>query len=284
MRAAMSSMGLHLMLLDDARRTRAFGRALREVVRPGDVVADLGAGSGILSLLALRAGAARAYAIEKSPAAALARSLARENGVADRLRVIRGRAKDVRLPERVDVVVTETLGGFVFDEGLLALTADARRRFLRKGGRIIPSRVRVMGAPAQAPPGRRWSYGVRLDAARALTLHVPAICAASEVRGPARVLAETEVGRASLPVEAAGRWSVSRADGVAVWFEANLSPSVRLSSLRGTHWRPCFFPAREPRRRAFRFRLTFRSEQALTWRFDDDPPQDTALADERLLP
>lgn len=271
------------MLLDDARRTRAFGAALREVVRPGDVVADLGAGTGILSLLALRAGAERVYAIEQSRVAALARSLARENGVADRLRVIRGRAKDVRLPERADVVVTETLGMFVFDEGILALAADARRRFLRKGGRFVPSRIRVLGAPAAAPPGRRWSYGVRLEAARALALHTPTFCKASALRGPARILADATLGSDSLPLEAAGRWSVRAADGVAVWFEADLSPSVTLSSLRGTHWSPAFLPARGPRKGSFTFRLAFRSEQALTWRFDDDPPQDTALGDERIL-
>jgi len=273
--------GLHAMLLDDARRTRAFSRALQEVVRPGDVVADLGAGTGILSLLALRAGAARVYAVEKSPVASLARALARENGVADRLTVIRGRAKDVRLPERVDVVVTEMLGMFVFDEGLLELASDARRRFLRKDGRIIPSHVRVMAAPAAAPPGRRWSYGVRLEAARAFSIHTPTVYKRPRLRGAAKVLAEAEVGRASLPLEVAGRWRVPSAEGMAVWFDADLSPSVRLNSLKGTHWAPMFIPARAARKGTFDFRLTFRSEFGMTWRFDDDPPQDTALADVR---
>jgi precorrin-6B methylase 2 len=279
----MASIGYHAVLLDDARRTRAFGRALRELVRPGDVVADLGAGTGILSLLALRAGAGRVYAIEKGPVASLARALARENGVADRLRVVRGRSAETRLPERADLVVTETLGPLAFDEGILEAAADARRRLLRPGGLIIPSRVRLIGAAAAAPRGRDWRYGVSLEAARALALHEPAACPASRLRGPAVEIGSARVGHDRLPMEFAGTLRAPEADGAALWFEAELSPSLRLSSLRGTSWMPVFLPARSPRRGRFRLRLQYRTATELTWRFDDDPPQDTALADERLM-
>lgn len=279
----MSGLGLHLLLLDDAVRTRAFDRALAETVRPGAVVADLGAGSGILALLALKHGARRVYAVERGPAALLARILARENGVEDRLVIVRGRSQDVRLPERVDVVVSEMLGHAVFDEGLLDLFWDARRRFLKPGGRLIPSRVRVLAAPAAAPRQGRWNYGVKLEALRALARHSFYVPERVRLRAPARVLREVRVGRDRPPLELAGKWKTRNAGGVAVWFDADLSPSVRLNSLKGTHWRPAFFPAPAALRGRVELRLTFHSDADVAWRFEGYPAQSSTLADLKAL-
>ena len=84
----MSSFEIHQLLLSDGRRLRAARRALRETVRPGSVVVDLGAGTGILGFLALRAGAGRVYAIERHPILRLARAVAADNGYGDRVRFV----------------------------------------------------------------------------------------------------------------------------------------------------------------------------------------------------
>ena len=121
------------------------------MVRPGDVVLDAGAGTGILSFFACEAGARRVYAVEQQHSADVAAMLARQLGLDDRITVIHARSIDIDLPERAGVLVTETLGALVFNEGILTTIADARRRLLVPGARMIPSRIDVWIAPAELP-------------------------------------------------------------------------------------------------------------------------------------
>jgi len=137
---------VHRTMICDRVRTEAFRRAIDSVVRPGDIVLDVGAGSGILSVFAARAGAARVYAVERTSAAVLAQELAAANGVAEIVRVIHGDVTDVELPERVDVIVSEWLGGFGIDEGMLVPVIVARDRWLKPGGVMIPRSVTAWAA------------------------------------------------------------------------------------------------------------------------------------------
>lgn len=88
-------------MLLDRRRTDAFCRAVRESVRPGEVVDEIGTGTGILGVVAARAGARRVYALETSPIAEVAERVARENEVSDRLTVIRERSTQWRCSSAV---------------------------------------------------------------------------------------------------------------------------------------------------------------------------------------
>ena len=132
--------------LATASAPRPSGARSTRSVRPGDVVLDVGAGSGILSVFAARAGAARVYAVEQTSVAVLAQELAAANGVAEIVRVIQGDVTDVELPERVDVIVSEWLGGFGIDEGMLVPVITARDRWLKPGGVMIPDSVTAWAA------------------------------------------------------------------------------------------------------------------------------------------
>ena len=71
------------------------------------MVLDVGCGTGILSIFAARAGASRVYAVEASALAAVADQMIRANGVDGVVTVLHSTAEALRLPEKVDVIVSE---------------------------------------------------------------------------------------------------------------------------------------------------------------------------------
>ena len=142
---------LHTRMLNDQPRTRRFLDAIAQVVRPGDVVVDLGTGTGILAMAAARAGAQKVYAIEAGPVGEVAKKLFAANGLADRIELVAGYSTEVDLPERADVLVTETFGNSPLSEEVLEIVVDARRRLLKPGARIVPGSLRVFGTPIVVP-------------------------------------------------------------------------------------------------------------------------------------
>ncbi len=120
-------------------------------MQPGDVVLDLGSGTGVLSFFACDAGARRVYAVEREHLADMVAMFARQFGYGDRITVVHGNSKDVELPERANVLVTETIGSVVFNEGFLGTVIDARRRLLAPDARLIPSALDVWITPIEFP-------------------------------------------------------------------------------------------------------------------------------------
>jgi ribosomal protein L11 methyltransferase len=115
--------------------TRGVLRLMQDVIAPGDSVADLGAGSGILAIAAAKLGAARVFAIELDPdAIENAEENVVRNGTADRIRVLEGDAS-VLLPlvAPVRVVLAN-----IISSALLAMSATIRAA-LAPGGRAILS-------------------------------------------------------------------------------------------------------------------------------------------------
>lgn len=247
----------HRGLLDDPWRMDAFDRALRALVRPGDVVLDLGCGTGVLALLAARRGAARVHAVESTPVAGLATALARRNGLADRVHVHRADALSLSPVEPVDLIVSDFLGRFVVDDGMLPVVAAAGR-WLAPGGRFCPSRVVLRLAPVADvrlraidlfhEPYRGFDLTPALPYALNYAYHAQL--------APEAVLAPpVDYHTLTLPfpdgapprfdcrcVFRAARAGLLR--GLAGWFEATLAPDVVLDTGPGheTHWGQYLFP------------------------------------------
>ncbi|MGJ8696619.1 MAG: methyltransferase domain-containing protein [Verrucomicrobiaceae bacterium] len=138
----------HGAMLQDEVRCQAFRDALFEVVTPDSVVLDIGAGTGILSIFAAQAGAKQVYAVERSPVAQQAKKIITANGLSDRITVLQAEMETLELPEKVDVIVSEWLGGYGVDENLLPIVIQARDRWLKPGGLMIPGTTTSWMAPA----------------------------------------------------------------------------------------------------------------------------------------
>lgn len=258
---------VHRMMLGDRVRTEAYRDAIEEIVRPGCRVLDVGAGTGILSLFAARAGAGRVYAVDSSEILDAAERLVEENGYADVIECIDGRAESIELPEKVDVLVSEWMGLFALTEAMFASVIDAAKKHLAPGGRLIPGRIALFLTPVQADkhyvdhgPGF-WTedlYGfdyrsmINYEIANfdSVTIEgedcVPLAPAGLLVNLDCHEAAEEDYWfdtRLSFTVAKTGKLQ-----GFLGHFEAELSPGVVLSTAHDrpmTHWRQSWFPVRQ---------------------------------------
>jgi len=250
----------------DGVRIDAYSRAIQSAVRPGSVVVDLGCGTGIMSLLALRAGARRVHAVEMDPAVWLARDLAVANGFGDKLVVHHGSSYDVELEERADVVVADLRGSLpLFGENLAAME-DAKRRLLAPGGVLMPVRDRLFVALAETEAHRLdlergWASfernGFEAGAARSATLNCAytdetAPVQANHVISEAKAWAEIRYGEPfSRALSATVDLAMTRggtAHSLVVWFEATVHDDITYANAPGNQlvYKRIVLPLLEP--------------------------------------
>lgn len=152
MKLDQDEMQLHINMLNDRTRTSGFINAINEVVRPGDIVVDIGTGTGILAIAAIRAGAQHVYAIESGRRISdIARAIFKDNGLEDRITLIQGNSTEVELPKHANVLISEVIGHDPLAEGVVATMADAVKRFLEPRARLIPSKLRIFCLPVSIP-------------------------------------------------------------------------------------------------------------------------------------
>jgi len=132
----------HHYMLKDYVRLAAYRRAIERSVNPETVAMDLGCGSGVLSFFTVKAGAKKVFAIERRPdIILLAQEIAKANGLDDRIEFVEGASSHIeesRITPKADLLVAEILGNGILEENVLEFTLDARRRFLKPNGRMIP--------------------------------------------------------------------------------------------------------------------------------------------------
>ena len=118
-RTILETLDYHRSMLGDKVRMESYLQAILKAVKPGDVVLDIGSGTGILAYFACLAGAKKVYAVEQDPLVGLAETICRQNGFQDRVIFLNDWSDQVELPEPVDGILTETLGNIGFEEGIL---------------------------------------------------------------------------------------------------------------------------------------------------------------------
>ena len=266
--------GIHIEMLNDKERTAAFIRGIKAVVKPGDVVVDIGTGTGVLAIAAAQAGAARVYAIEASRIADAAEAVIRGNGLQDRVSVVRGWSTRVELPERADVLVTEMIGHEPLAEDALLVTWDARKRLLKEGARMVPRALRMYAYPAILPEDERgkaffteastlaWKswYGIDFSALlglggpRGYTVETQEVKSWTALAEPA-LIGAVDFTTCDTIVELKGGGKITRAGhigAIVLYFDLELAPGVVLSTApaacaASNHWRtPVWFPSGLP--------------------------------------
>jgi protein arginine N-methyltransferase 1 len=250
-------------MIRDRDRTDAYTRALEHVIRPDSVVLDIGAGSGILSLLAARAGARRVFAVEPEDIIELARAFAAANGFGDRVAFLQAVSTRVALPEPVDVVVSDIRGVLPLHRLHIPSVVDARERHLADVGRLIPSRDTLWAAPAELASIYEdriasWEerlYGLDVSTARALAANAwRRISAPADalLADPERLAVLDYRSISSPDVKSSAESAATRPGtlhGVVVWFDAELADGVGFSNAPGEPQKiygQAFFPVLAP--------------------------------------
>jgi protein arginine N-methyltransferase 1 len=230
-------------MLAEPVRGSAYLAAVRETVCPGAVVADIGSGPGMLGVYAATLGARRVYLIDPDVSVYAGAALARENGVSDRVEVIRAASTEVELPERADVIVSDLRGVMPFHGHHLAAAADMRRRLLAPGGVCIPRRdvvrtalveddalyARTVQAWSDVPvPLKRESFA-RLLANRWYRTRATG----EQLLTESSHFVTLDYDLATPPLSAAWETLATRdgsAHGLLLWFDAELTPTIGLSN------------------------------------------------------
>jgi len=267
----------HETLLRDTERDKKFYAALERRVSSGASVLDIGAGTGVWAITAAKFGAKRVVAVDMDEMlVGVIRLLAEEHKVSDRVETICASSFDIDLGREFDVVVSETIGYLGYDERIVEVMADARKRFLRDGGHIIPETVSLHAAAGKlnvrteaVPVGIDFDF----ETLHRLNLNSPRVLKRPRdvtlLTRPA-VLVSTDLRRADktpslrdLKVTWETPSSLDAVDCVIVWAESRLAPGVKLSTRRRTtSWFPTIYRIAPPTRpfTHFEFALSVTAE------------------------
>ena len=147
----MYSVNSYGKMIKDRVRMDTYLQALKQHIFPGAVVLDIGTGTGIHALMACQLGAEKVYAIEPADAIELARQIAAVNGYSDRIAFFQDLSTNIDLPEPVDVIVSDLHGVLPWFFQHIPSIVDARQRFLKPGGVLLPQGSKVWGAIVEAP-------------------------------------------------------------------------------------------------------------------------------------
>jgi predicted RNA methylase len=249
------------LILGDSVRNEAFHEALKRVIKPGMVVADIGSGTGFLAFLARKLGAKECHLYEMSDLLKLSKDLARHNRI-DHLQFIGKHSTQVRNPPQCDVVISETLGNYALEENMLETLTDAKR-FLKPGGVMIPQKLTQFVAPVVSERFHKelnvWDgigYDLDFRPAQEICFHnVYVRTVEMEDLLPEGMRSWDEIDFRADPDSVrsgAQRWTVMEpctVYGFALWWDCELVPGVKLSTspmLPPTHWQQLYLPVVDP--------------------------------------
>lgn len=143
----------HIPMMNDTRRNDAFEAAIKAAIArigPDARVLDIGTGSGLLSMMAARAGAGSVVACEAVPIIAdMATKIVAQNGYADRIDIFAKPSNylevGTELEAPADILVSEILSSDLLTENVLDTFEDAHARLLKDDAIVIPRAASAVG-------------------------------------------------------------------------------------------------------------------------------------------
>lgn len=256
----------HRTLIADKPRNEALFAALaRAIVKGRSVVADIGAGSGLLGVMASKLGAKDVHLYEASEeVAAVAARIIKQNR-ARNCHLYPCRSTDMIDAPQADIVISETLGNYALEENILETLADALARMLKPDGTVIPCRIEQFACPVISPrlademnAWRDVGHGLDLEPARTMSInnvYVRAIEVAELLDDghAARRWDDIDLTRPQKGTRKGEMtWTLKRDTtifGFAYWWTAGLGGSLEISTAPGaprTHWEQLYFPLDKP--------------------------------------
>lgn len=255
----------HYPMMLDHRRNQAFQDAIERAVRPEMRVLDIGSGSGLLAMMAARAGAAEVHSCELNPVIAeTAREIVQRNGFAGTITIhAKNSSKldpDADLGGQADLVISEIIGKDFVCEHVLPSMRDAARRLAKPGVQFIPQggEIRVALAHYARLDDRKVGEVCGFDLSpfnglRHSRINVQVNDPALELRSaPADLFAfdfattEPTAERASIDLESTG----GEANGVIQWLRLQMDATGSFENPPGPDssrsWAMVFFPFAEP--------------------------------------
>ncbi len=245
----------HESMLSDEVRNVAFHKALKKHVHEGSTVLDIGTGTGIWAIAAAKLGAKRVVAVERENILIpIIQKLVSNNGVAEQVEVLTGDSRELNIKGKFDLVISETIGNEAFDEEIVPIMIDARKRFLKRGGAMIPRRVTSIIAPAHMknfgaalPAGLKLQYRylemLNYDIPRRIRDH-----GELTMVGPPKALTSVDLATAKSPPELrelAASWRLadaSQMNCLVLWADVMLTDGVKLRTINSPNWSPIAFP------------------------------------------
>jgi protein arginine N-methyltransferase 1 len=258
----MYSIASYGSMVADTIRMRAYIEALEQAIKPNDVVLDLGAGTGIFSIIACQLGARKVYAIDPNDAILVAKNIAAANGCADRIEFIHDLSTKINLPEQVNVIISDLRGVLpLFGAHIPSLT-DARKRFLAPDGILMPQQDRlwvtlVEAAEVYQEQYRIWTdnpYDIDMHAALDFSINTwwKKSLSAEQLLLPPAMWGIVDYSVTENPnVAGTVQWIVERAGiahGLQLWFDTTLIEGIGFSNAPDQPeaiYGRAFFPLRE---------------------------------------
>ncbi|MCA1613494.1 MAG: 50S ribosomal protein L11 methyltransferase [Acidobacteria bacterium] len=246
----------HFEMLNDEQRNKAFERALAEVVTPDSRVLDIGSGTGLLAMMAARAGAGETVSCEMvAPLAELAREVVARNGFAGKIQIMSKKSTDLAvgrdMPWRANLLVTETVDCGLLGEGIVPSINHARANLLTEDALIIPRSAAVHAMLVESRRlrglncvGRSAGFDLGLMRQYSTPHYFPVRLAAFEyeaLTAPFEVFRFDFAGGVILPSRQTISVPAARAGtchAIVFWFDMQLDEEVSISNRPGstTHW------------------------------------------------